>query len=269
MFFALQCIHLALEIVHLLTWQQRQVWWDKLMGSPIQEPPRLQNTVAALLQTWEKEPPLDDNFMCLMHDPRFNVHFIAMPRIHLLKGTKRENEQTAGGPRGQPPKKPRFNDREPANISDELKGFKLGTADGKPMSWHFNLSNGSDNLIKNGRCKFGVHTCMRCPKPSTELRLAIQMQDLDRLKTSSQVHLLVVATARHQAPVLRVDVKGPQVTPTFLQIQSAADGMRMLVWVLKSFLDPTGLVKPAKNLDCQPCQRTRAQRLDGAYNNSF
>ena len=112
-----------------------------------------------------KAPPLDDIFTCSMHDPRVNVRLIAMPRVHLLKGTKRENEQTAGGPRGQPPKKPRFNDREPAKIPDELTGLKLRTADGKPMCWHFNLSKGCNNPIKNGRCKFGFHTCMRCLKP--------------------------------------------------------------------------------------------------------
>ena len=118
-----------------------------------------------------KAPPLDEIFTRLMHDPRVNVHLIAMPRIPQavqnpqLKGTKRENESASGGPRGQPQKKPRFNDREPAKIPDELKGLKLRTADGKPMCWHFNLSKGCNNQIKNGRCKFGFHTCMRCLKP--------------------------------------------------------------------------------------------------------
>ena len=87
-----------------------------------------------------------------------------------------------------------------------------------------------------------------------ELQLAILMQDLDRLKKSSQVRLLVVTTAMHQAPVLRVNVQGAQVTPTFLQIQSTADGMRMLVWLLKFFLVPADSVKPAGNLDYEPCQ---------------
>ena len=87
-----------------------------------------------------------------------------------------------------------------------------------------------------------------------ELWFAIQMQVLDRVKTSSQVRLLGVTTVIHQEPVLRVNVQGAQVTPTFLQIQSTADGMRMLVWLLKFFLDPADSVKPAGNLDYEPCQ---------------
>jgi len=81
------------------------------------------------------------------------------------------------------------------------------------------------------------------------------MRDLDRLKMSSQVRLRVVTTAMHQAPVLRWNVQGAQVTPTFLQIQSTTEGMRMLVWLLNfSFLDPADSVKPAGNLDYEPCQ---------------
>ena len=117
-----------------------------------------------------KPPPLDEIFSRLMHDPRVNVHLIALPRIQVpsanppLKGTKREFDAT-GPPKGQPFKKQRQGDREPAKIPDELKGLKLKTAEGKPMCWHFNLSKGCNNQTKGGRCKFGFHTCMRCLKP--------------------------------------------------------------------------------------------------------
>ena len=87
-----------------------------------------------------------------------------------------------------------------------------------------------------------------------ELWFAIQMQVLDRVKTSSQVRLLGVTTVIHQEPVLRVNVQGAQVTPTFLQIQSTEDGMRMLVWLLHFYLDPPDSVKTAGNLDCEPYQ---------------
>ena len=186
LFFALQRRHLAFEIVHLLSWQPCQVWLDKLMGSLIQEPPHAASSLGltqilkadreiftlmaseysgSLIADKGKAPPLDDIFTRLMHDPRVNVHLIAMPRIHQpvqnpqLKGTKRENEQTAGGPRGQPPKKPRFNDREPAKIPDELKGLKLRTADGKPMCWHFNLSKGCNNQMRCLKPKHGAAAC--------------------------------------------------------------------------------------------------------------
>ena len=187
LFFALQRRHLAFEIVHLLSWLPCQVWLDKLMGSLIQEPPHATSSLGltqilradreiftlmaseyngSLIADKGKAPPLDEIFARLMHDPRVNVHLIAMPRIPQavqnpqLRGTKRENESAGGGPKGQPSKKPRPNDREPAKTR-----LKLRTADGKPMCWHFNLSKGWTNQIKNGRCKFGFHTCMRCLKP--------------------------------------------------------------------------------------------------------
>ena len=192
LFFALQRRHLAFELVHLLSWQPCQIWLDKLMGSLMHEPshtgPGLSLTQilkadreiftlmasefsGSLVGDKGKAPPLDEIFTRLMHDPRVNVHLIAMPRVQpgignpSLKGPKRELDSTGGAPKGQPPKKPKFNDREPAKIPDELKGLKLRTSEGKPMCWHFNLSKGCNNQTKNGRCKFGYHTCMRCLKP--------------------------------------------------------------------------------------------------------
>eukprot|EP00435_Cladocopium_sp_Y103_P010546 s6033_g2.t1 len=116
-----------------------------------------------------KDSPLDALFNRLMHDPRVNVHLIAMPKPH--PGTtnpgprtpKREFDQVGG--KGGNPKRPRPNDKEPAQIPDELKGLKLKTADGKPMCWHFNLAKSCNNPVKNGRCKFGFHSCMKCGKP--------------------------------------------------------------------------------------------------------
>ena len=190
LFFALQRRHLAFELVHLLSWQPCQVWLDKLMGSLAQEPsygPSLNLTqilradreffslmasefTGSLMADKGKPPPLDEIFSRLMHDPRVNVHLIALPRMQApsanppLKGTKREADAT-GPTKGQPFKKQRQGDREPAKIPDELKGLKMKTAEGKPMCWHFNLSKGCHNQTKGGRCKFGYHTCMRCLKP--------------------------------------------------------------------------------------------------------
>ena len=98
------------------------------------------------------------------------MHLIAMPRLSAgppnvqPKGTKREGDQ-GGNPKNLPLKKPRLGDREPAKIPEELKGLKLKTSEGKPMCWHFSMSKGCSNQTKNGRCKFGYHSCMRCLKP--------------------------------------------------------------------------------------------------------
>ena len=98
--FALQCIHLAFEIVHSSTWQQGQVWLDKVMGSLIQEPLQVASSLgltqifktdeeifsptaseysSSLVADTGKAPPLDEVFTCLMHDPRVNVHALQCP----------------------------------------------------------------------------------------------------------------------------------------------------------------------------------------------
>ena len=191
LFFALQRRHLAFELVNLLSWQPCQIWLDKLMGSLLHESahsgPALSlaqilradreifNIMAsefsgALIGEKDKPPPLDAVFLRLMHDPRVNVHLIALPRVapgvnggH-PKGNKREADH-GGGNKPQPLKKPRTGDKEPAQVPEELKGLKLRTTEGKPMCWHFNLSKGCSNPTKNGRCKFGFHTCMKCLRP--------------------------------------------------------------------------------------------------------
>ena len=128
--FALQRRHLAFEIVHLLSWQPCQIWLDKLMGSLLHESsvagPSLSLTQilradreiftimaaefsGSLIAEKDKPPPLDAVLVRLMHDPRVNVHLIAMPRLPAgvpnaqPKGTKREGDQ-GGNPKNQPPK---------------------------------------------------------------------------------------------------------------------------------------------------------------------
>ena len=191
LFFALQRRHLAFELVNLLSWQPCQIWLDKLMGSLLHEAahsgPALSLTQilradreifnimasefsGALIGEKDKPPPLDAVFLRLMHDPRVNVHLIALPRVAPgvnggnPKGNKREADH-GGGNKPHPLKRPRTGDKEPARVPEELKGLKLRTSEGKPMCWHFNLSKGCNNPTKNGRCKFGYHTCMKCLRP--------------------------------------------------------------------------------------------------------
>ena len=103
----------------------------------------------------------------LMHDQRVNVHLIALPRVAPgvnggnPKGNKREADH-GGWNKPQPLDRPRTGDKEPAKVPEELKGPKLRTSERKPMCWHHKLSKGCNNPTKNGRCKFGYHTCMKC-----------------------------------------------------------------------------------------------------------
>eukprot|EP00435_Cladocopium_sp_Y103_P067691 s116_g30.t1 len=170
LFFALQRRHLAFELVGLLSWEPCQIWLDKLMGSLLHEHahqgPSLNlsqilradreifNLMAAefsgsLAAEAGKDPPLDALFTRLMHDPRVNVHLIAMPKPPAVpsnpspKVPKRELDHVGG--KGGTPKRPRTGDKEPAKIPEELKGLRLKTSEGKPMCWHFNLAKSCNN----------------------------------------------------------------------------------------------------------------------------
>ena len=114
-----------------------------------------------------QEPPLDKTFQPLMHDPRINVHLIAFPKASNAtpspKPVKREGDVGADRPA---PKKPKPSPTKPAaQMPEELKGLTTRTADGKPICWHRNLKKGCNNTLKNGRCRFGMHVCMKCLKP--------------------------------------------------------------------------------------------------------
>eukprot|EP00435_Cladocopium_sp_Y103_P017759 s3929_g4.t1 len=190
LYFALQRRHLAFDLVGLLSWNQCQKWLDKLMSSVVSDAPqhfnpinltqimRADREIFSLMASEHKgslkgasgaKPPLDDVFEKLMHDPRINVHLIAMPKPQTATPNptpKRPLENAADVKQGSP-KKPR-----PANrpsktlpqLPDELQGMHRKTAAGKPMCWHYNLAKGCNNPVKQERCRFGMHHCMKCLK---------------------------------------------------------------------------------------------------------
>ena len=111
-----------------------------------------------------KEPPLNKTFKRLMHDPRINVHLIAHPKQQPVapKTPKRPGDEPGDKPS---PKKPKNQPQKPTpQMPTELKGLTTRTADGKPICWHRNLKKGCNNTVKSGRCRFGMHVCMKCLK---------------------------------------------------------------------------------------------------------
>lgn len=186
LYFALLRRHLAFEMLNLLSWELCQLWLDKLMTVLISETPsnfsavgvtqilkadREMFTLLAMEHTDGlkavpgREPPLDKTFRRLMHDPRINVHLIAYPKqqpVMPKAAPKRPGDEPGDKPS---PKKPRHTPQKPApQMPTELKGLTTRTADGKPICWHRNLKKGCNNTVKNGRCRFGMHVCMKCLK---------------------------------------------------------------------------------------------------------
>ena len=188
LYFALQRRHLAFDLVNLLSWSVCQKWLDKLMSTLVSDAPsnfsaitltqvmRADREIFSILASEHKgslkaaaggRPPLEEPFERLMHDPRINVHLIAMPKVAAQQPPKRTLEPEPNRPSPVPKKpfkRPRPADKPAPQLPDELTGLARKTEAGKPMCWHFNMSKGCNNPVKGGRCRFGMHDCMKCLK---------------------------------------------------------------------------------------------------------
>ena len=173
--------------MNLLSWAVCQKWLDKLMSTLVSEAPtsfnsntltqvmRADREMFSLLASEFKgslkaaigaRPPLDEVFEKLLHDPRINVHLVAMPKLN-SPPQKTPLETDAGkpnpGPR-KPFKRNKPGEKPVPQMPEELAGLNKRTEAGKPMCWHFNMAKGCNNPVKAGRCRFGMHDCMKCLK---------------------------------------------------------------------------------------------------------
>ena len=60
-----------------------------------------------------------------------------------------------------PKKKAKASPKAKAKCPEELKSFEQFDKSGSPICWAFNLGGCKDS-VSNGRCKKGVHICMKC-----------------------------------------------------------------------------------------------------------
>ena len=184
LFFAFQRRHLAFEMMGLLSWNLCQTWVDKLMGSLISNPPQscghisltqvlradrgIFSILAAEFEGSLKtklggEPPLDEPFKRLMHDPRINVHLVPMPKQPNPKPIKRPPNPPVNPPQIKKLKSGGEGKSAP-QLPQELQGLNLKNEQGKPLCWHSNLEKKCSNPTSKGRCRFGFHQCMKCLK---------------------------------------------------------------------------------------------------------
>ena len=134
----------------LLSWNLCQTWLDKLMGSLLVEPPHHYNhrslrkilkadrdifsILASDLEGSLKakagcDPPLDEPFKRLMHDPRINIHLVPMP-----KPTKRAGDPPdLAGPKKKIKKA--HGDKSAPQLPAELQGLRIKNSQGKLMCW--------------------------------------------------------------------------------------------------------------------------------------
>ena len=185
--YALQRRGLAMDLVGLISWDTHTDWSNKLFRALMADTVPNFNpiTIDQLLRadqemflllaaeytgplkapSADQDPPLDQEVRRLMNDPRVNVHLTPIQRIE-----KRAAPATT--PVQGSPNRNNFNKKQktdapkaPSQVPAELQGLHTKTKDGKPICWHKNMKKGCRNATKNGRCRFGYHTCMKCLKP--------------------------------------------------------------------------------------------------------
>ena len=181
--FAFQRRGLAFDLVGLLTWPVHVEWTNKLYRALTAETAPGFNSVSLIqLIRADRElftipsteyqgqgplkaeiaadPPLDDLVKQLMIDPRINIHLTPMPSVD----NRPAQDETGDKDDKRIKKKPAPKVKTSPQVPDEPKGLGTKTKDGKPICWHYNLTKGCGNPLKNGRCRFGFHICMRCGK---------------------------------------------------------------------------------------------------------
>ena len=119
------------------------------------------------------ELPLDILMSQLSHDPRVTIHVLPLP-TSTARATTSNSVDEQGPRRGparpvQPKKKAKASAKAKANCPDELKGFHQFDDNGTPICWSFNMARGCSEETKDGRCKKGMHICIKCKRSNHSL----------------------------------------------------------------------------------------------------
>ena len=181
----------ALEMCELVSWEISQKWLSTMFTVYSSDPPAnfgrvtLAQLIAADKALWtilardivslkpdaNGNRPLDAAISKLMCDPRVTMHMLSMPTraptATAAPAATGKNTDGASGDTGVRPNKkarPGKHNRTTPTPPEELKSCYHSTADGKPICWAYNLSNGC-SLATTGqppRCTKGAHMCAFC-----------------------------------------------------------------------------------------------------------
>ena len=119
------------------------------------------------------ELPLDLLMTQLMYDPRISMHLLPLPSSSSKIAASASVDDD--GPKRplprpvNPKKKAKASAKAKANCPDELKGYNQFDDKGTPICWAFNMGKGCSEETKDGRCKKGMHVCIRCKRNNHSL----------------------------------------------------------------------------------------------------
>ena len=195
---ALQRRGLAFDQCRLINWDAHELWVQQVMSQITKDSPpgyhriatsqviradrELFTLMAQELQTSvqvlpDGSLPMETKLKELRTDPRVTMHMLPLPKT-APRDTDISDKKSAGSghqevdPPGspvKPKKKARPSPKAKALCPDELKGYQQRDAQNNTICWAFNLKGGCKESTKSGRCKKGMHICIKCHKSNHSL----------------------------------------------------------------------------------------------------
>ena len=192
---ALQRRGIALDQCGLIEWSVHQKWVQQLMSLLTKAVPDgysrikmsqllkadremflvmaedIQQTGVRLSAT---PSPMNKAMVALVTDPRVTMHLLPLPLQQARVAnpptsapTKPEGStSTKGSPkgRGKVRREGKISTKAKTLCPAELKEYKQTDEQNRPICWAFNLKGGCKEPTTDGRCKKGVHICMKCKR---------------------------------------------------------------------------------------------------------
>ena len=195
---ALQRRGLAFDQCSLISNAEHEIWVQQLLGQITRDPPsgfakvstsqviradRELFTVMAQELQGSLQPddkgdfPMEKKLKELRTDPRITMFLLPLPKSTVASSkevdkpaaaTTTSTRPSQPGP-ARPKKRAKVSPKAKSMCPQELKGFQQKDPNGQAVCWAFNLKSGCKNEVTNGRCKKGVHCCIKCHRTNHSL----------------------------------------------------------------------------------------------------
>ena len=181
---------IALDQCRLVEWKTHQLWVQYLLNLLSKPAPEGYNRVrmdqlvkadrelflimAEDFQVSGKnlaDGAMDAAMHQLKTDPRITMHLLPLPvgrtpasssSVHL----DHEGPGKSAAPKMSPRKPKKSNNKQSqkakASCPAELKEYKQTDEQGRAICWAFNMKSGCKEAVSQGRCKKGMHICIKC-----------------------------------------------------------------------------------------------------------
>ena len=190
---SLQRRGIALDQCGLVEWSVHQHWVQYLMGLLVKPSPdgynrirmdQLLNADRELFTVMSEElqhknvrlsdtpSPMNVSMTALVTDPRITMHLLPLP-FRASTGAASLKTSLEEGSTSRPAPTKKAKKAKPSarakSCPAELKDYKQRDDADRPICWCFNMKQGCHEVVTNGRCKKGMHVCMKCHRANHSL----------------------------------------------------------------------------------------------------